>query len=101
MRQNVKLKKLRTLQTELDTIRQELGFGGPNEVLYLAPLDYCDREVIVVADGFGAATTSVVEGNYPIDFFTRYEKEFTSETAALRAAERVVDEEASPAEVLG
>ena len=101
MKRNDKLKKLRMLQAELDTIRRELGIGGPNEVLYLAPLDYCDDEVIVVADGFGAATASVVEGNYPIDFFTRYEKEFASETAALIAAERVVDEQASLAEVLG
>src|SRR3989442_345975 len=99
MKRNEKLKRLRKLQAELDTIRHELGIGAPNEVLYLAPLDYCDEEVIVVADGFGAATASVVDGNYPIDFFTRYEKEFTSETAALRAAERVVDEQASPAEV--
>lgn len=84
MKRNDKLKRLRTLQAELDTIRQELGVSKPSEVLYLAPLDYCDEELIVVADGFGAATTSVVEGNYPIDFFIRYEKEFASETGALR-----------------
>ena len=101
MKRNEKLKKLRMLQAELDTIRRELGVRGPNEVLYLATLDYCDDEVIVVADGFGAATASVVEGNYPIDFFTRYEKEFSSEAAALRAAEKVAEEQASPAEVLG
>lgn len=99
MNRKDKLSRLRTLQAEVDTIREDLGLGRPNEVLYLACLD-SDEEIVVVGDGFGAATASVVGGNYPIDFFTRYEKEFSSEAAAVRAAERVMDGQASPAEVL-
>jgi hypothetical protein len=100
MKRHDKLKRLRTLQAELDTLRRKLHVSDRNDVLYLASIDDRDEEMIVVADGFGGATASIVEGNYPIDFITRYEKEFVSESAALRAAEKVVDEQFSPAEVL-
>ena len=100
MNRKDKLIRLRRLQAEVDKIREDLGVSKPNEVLYLASLE-SDEEVIVVADGFGAATASLVGGNYPIDFFTRYEKEFVSEAAALRAAQKVLDGQVSSAQVLG
>ena len=96
-----KYAKLKELQTELDAIRRELGISAPGSVLYLSPLNATDdKSVVVEADGLGGATVSVVEGNYPIDFFAHHEKEFASEDAALDAAEKIVEEDASPAEVL-
>ena len=101
MERNGKLKKLRTLQMEIDTIRRELSVSGRDEVLYRASL-YADtdEEVLVVANGFGGGTTSVVEGNYPIDFFARFEKVFGTEAAAVEAADKLIEERASPAQVL-
>ena len=47
-----------------------------------------DEEIILVeADGFGGAVLRVVEGNYPMDFYTREEQAFSTEAEALRAAE--------------
>ena len=93
MERNGKLKKLRTLQAEIDKIRRELSVSGRGEVLYCASL-YADtdEEVLVVADGFGGATVSVVEGNYPIDFFTRHEEGFDTEGAAIEAADKLIEE---------
>jgi hypothetical protein len=62
--------------------------------------------VVVEADGFGGATTSVVLGNFPLDYFAEYAKSFETEQEAERAAEQIADEQIadeqqSPAEVLG
>lgn len=92
--------KLKALQAEIDAMRRKLGVGLRDEVLYLAALDVDDEMVIVEADGFGGATTKVVEGNYPIDFFTHYEKSFATESAALEAAESLFEDDVSFAEVL-
>ena len=100
MERNGKLKKLRTLQAEIDKIRGELSVSGRDEVLYRASLYVdTDEEVLVIADGFGGATASVVEGNYPIDFFTRHEKAFESEGAAIEAADKLIEEGATVAQV--
>ncbi|HKP36308.1 MAG TPA: hypothetical protein VJT71_05580 [Pyrinomonadaceae bacterium] len=99
MNRSERLSRLRVVQAEVDAIRRSLGIRGPDELIYVSAFDSY-AEVIVVADGFGAATTSVVEGNYPIDFFTRYEKEFADEASALRAAERIINDNAPPEEVL-
>jgi hypothetical protein len=50
-----------------------------------------DEEVVVEADGFGGATLSVVEGNYPIDFLCLRETRFRTERAAIQAAEGLVN----------
>ena len=64
-----KLTELRGVQSRADAIRQQLEFNPPGKVTYLAPLDVVSDDTIVVeADGFGGATTSVVEGNYPVDY---------------------------------
>jgi len=94
-----KKKRLRALQSEIDRLRSELNIGARDEVLYCAPL--FDDEVIVIADGLGGATTSVVDGNYPIDFITRYEKDFRTEAAALRVADKLIEKQIDPADVLG
>lgn len=75
--------RLKELQAEIDCIRGRLGINAPHTVLYLASLDPCGEEFVVVeADGFGGATTSIVEGNYPIDYLSRHAKKFDSEQAA-------------------
>ena len=92
--------QLRKLQAEIDTLRNKLGVSGRGEVLYLAPRDADDELVIVEADGFGGAITKVVEGNYPLDFFTSYERVFSTESSAMEAAESVVEGKVDPAKIL-
>ena len=47
--------------------------------------------VVVEADGFGHATTSVVEGDYPFDYFTTFAKTFETEEDAENAAQAIVE----------
>jgi hypothetical protein len=86
------LTRLKQLETESAEIRQRLGISSPNTVIYQASINTIDDETLVVeADGFGAATLSIVEGNYPIDFLCLRETRFPSEREAIRAAERLTD----------
>ena len=91
--------ELRRLQAQIDALRNKLGVSGRGEVIYLAPRDADDELVIVEADGFGGAITKVVEGNYPLDFFTSHEKSFRTEATAMEAAESVVEGDVDPAEI--
>ena len=76
------------LQTQLDEARQRLKISAPGVVLYRADASYGDDEVALVeADGLGGAVLRVVEGKYPVDYYTREEKEFSTESEAVRAAE--------------
>ena len=76
------------LQNQLDEARRRLNIGAPGVVLYRADVSYGDDEVALVeADGLGGAVLRVVEGNYPVDFYTREEKQFSTEAEAVRAAE--------------
>lgn len=87
-----KILALRRLQKRIDTIREELGIGAPGEVLYMAELDpMSDRTVVVEGDGFGGATTMVVEGDYPLDYLTHAEKAFASEKRATDVADEIVE----------
>jgi hypothetical protein len=82
-------------------MRAKLGISAPGALLYRASLDVCgDDEIVVEADGFGGATTSVVEGNFPMDYRTHYAKKFDTEEAALSAAEAVEEERAEPEAIL-
>ena len=57
-------------------------------ILHRFDASHCDEEIILVeADGFGGAVLRVVEGNYPMDFYTREERNFATEAEALHAAE--------------
>lgn len=97
MNRSEKLAELRSLQARCDAIRQELEISTPGKVIYMAPVDVStDDTVVVEADGFGGATTSIVEGNYPVDYFNKFEKSFPSEIEAERAAEEVVCLKATP-----
>lgn len=97
MKTTEKLQELKTLQSRIDAIRRDLGINPPGEVTYEADLDVTsDDMVAVVADGFGGATTSVVSGNYPVDYTTKFEKFFRSENEAESAAEALACHRASP-----
>lgn len=70
-------------------------------MVYRAFLDVCDdKEVVVEADGFGGSTTSVVEGNFPMDYRTHYAKKFRAEEAAIQAAEAIEEERAEAEAIL-
>jgi hypothetical protein len=96
-----KLLELRGLQSKADAIREELRINPRGEVIYLASLDVCSNEMVVIeADGFGGATTSVVEGNYPVDYVTKFEKFFLSEGEAESAAEKLASHGGTASQVL-
>ena len=76
------------LQAVLDGLRLRLNISDRGAVLFRADLSYGDDDVALVeADGFGGASLCVVEGNYPVDFFTREERVFATEFDAVVAAE--------------
>lgn len=96
-----KLPELKRVQARADTLRKELGIGLPGEILYQAySHSVGDDLVVVVADGFGGATTSIVEGNYPVDYCTKFERQFETEREAESAAESVTAGNRPPADVL-
>jgi hypothetical protein len=102
MTKDSKLAELRRLQRRVDILREELGFSRPSETTFVATSDGTDDDTVVVeADGFGGATTSVVVGNYPVDYFTRFERHFPTEQEAEAAAEAVAFSGNSPNNVLG
>jgi len=83
---------LKRLQAESEGIRRRLRISSPNSIVFRAPIDPVDEEEVVVeADGFGGATLSVVEGNYPIDFLCLRETRFRTERAAIQAAEGLIN----------
>jgi hypothetical protein len=95
------LTELRSLQAKCDAIRQEFGYSSPGRVTYMATLDVSpDEMVLVEADGFGGATTNVVEGNYPIDYVTKFERFFPSQIEAESAAEELACHRGSLREIL-
>src|SRR5258707_7880037 len=80
-------KSVARLQEQLDELRKRLGVSDGGKILHRFDGSHCDEEIILVeADGFGGAALRVVEGNYPMDFYTREEKAFTTEAEALRSA---------------
>ncbi|PYL78305.1 MAG: hypothetical protein DMF26_01075 [Verrucomicrobia bacterium] len=84
--------RLKRLQAESEGIRRRLRISSPNSIVFRAPIDPVDEEEVVVeADGFGGATLSVVEGNYPIDFLCLRETRFRTERAAIQAAEGLIN----------
>lgn len=75
-------------QGQLDELRKRLGVSDRGQILHRFDASHCDEEIILVeADGYGGAVLRVVEGNYPMDFYTREEQAFPTEVEALRAAE--------------
>lgn len=102
MKTNQKLGELKTLQIKVDTHRAELGISSPGEVTFLAHRDALGNDMVIVeADGFGGATTRIAEGNYPVDYVTRFERFFESEQEAEEAAEKIAFNGISPRGILG
>jgi len=96
-----KLAELLILQEKTDAIREELKLAPPGKVLFLAPLDVTTEDTVVVeADGFGGATTMVIEGNYPVDYVIKFERLFPREREAENAAEQLAHRRASPGLIL-
>ena len=60
-----------------------------------------DDTVLVEADGFGGAATRIVQGNYPVDYSTKFEKSFPTERDAENAAEELATHKRTPRQVLG
>lgn len=88
---NEQIDNLRTLQAQADVIRKDLGISRPGSILYRSCLNAVDGEMVVVeADGFGRATTSVVDGDYPFDYLTTFAKTFETEEDAENAAQAIV-----------
>jgi hypothetical protein len=84
------LNRLKELEREIEKLRSQLGISARGETIFQAPRGmWSSQEVIVVANGCGAATLLVVEGNYPIDYHINREETFSTENAACRAAERL------------
>ena len=102
MRRNAKkLAELRGLQSRADALRTELGCSRRGEVTFFAPRDGIGDDIVVVeADGLGGATTSVVEGNYPVDYVIKLEKSFSSEQEAEAEAAEIAFTGARPSKVL-
>src|SRR5438132_1328601 len=102
MNMQEKLAELRYLQSKIDAVRRELGISQPGTVTFLAPRgSWGDDKVVVEADGLGGARTIIVEGNYPVDCITKFERSFPSEKSAQAAAEELSFQGATPSRVLG
>ena len=83
------LKELRRLEKKSKRLRSNLGISNPGEVIFrAAESTWSDNDIIVEADGIGGAKLLVVEGNYPIDYSIKLEKQFASEDEACEAAEQ-------------
>lgn len=96
-----KLAELRSLQSKVDALRQQLGVSAPGEITYQGDLTATsDDKVLVEADGFGGATARIVAGNYPVDYITTFEAFFATEREAEAAAEEIATHKSSPRQVL-
>jgi hypothetical protein len=92
MNDDESIARLKELEKESATIRQRLGLSPPNTVIFRASIDPIeDEDLMIEADGFGGATLSIVEGNYPIDFQCLRETRFPTERAAIEAAEHLIN----------
>ena len=92
-----RISELKHLQNQVDAIRAEIGVSHPGEILFFASLDDL---IVVEADGFGHATTSIVEGNYPVDFCTKFERTFKTEGEAVTTSDAIATGRVLPSAVL-
>jgi hypothetical protein len=82
--------RMLALKREVDHLRNDCEFSAPGEVLFASPTDSTPNGlVIVTADGLGGAVTSIVAGNYPLDFQTLSSRQFSSESRAMKMADRI------------
>jgi len=79
--------ELRLLDHQAKTLREDLGYSQPGEVIWQARLDF-DGLLVVVADGYGRASVLRVSGNYPVEYFLKDRKDFDNEQAASASADK-------------
>jgi len=77
--------ELQMLDHQAKTVREELGYSQPGEVIWQARLDFDDM-LVVVADGDGRVSVLRVSGNYPVEYFLKDREDFDSEQAACASA---------------
>ena len=82
-----RIEELRLLDHQAKTLREELGYSQPGEVIWQARLDLDDL-LVVVADGYGKASVLRVSGNYPVEYLLKDRKDFDNEQAACAHAAR-------------
>ena len=82
-----RIEELRLLDQQAKTLREELGYSHPGEVIWQARLDL-DELLAVVADGYGKASVLRVSGNYPVEYLVKDRKDFDNEQAACAHAAR-------------
>ena len=82
-----RIEELRLLDQQAKTLREELGYSQPGEVIWQARLDF-DELLAVVADGYGKASVLRVSGNYPVEYLLKDRKDFDNEQAACAHAAR-------------
>jgi hypothetical protein len=82
-----RIEELRLLDHQAKTLREELGYSQPGEVVWQARLDF-DELLAVVTDGFGKASVLRVSGNYPVEYLLKDRKDFDNEQAACAHAAR-------------
>ena len=80
-----RIEELRLLDQQAKTLREELRYSQPGEVIWQARLDFDDL-LVVVADGYGKASVLRVSGNYPVEYFLKDRKDFDNEQAACASA---------------
>ena len=80
-----RVEEIRLLDDQAKTIREELGWSQPGEVIWQAHLDF-DELLVVVADGYGKASVLRVSGNYPVEYLLKDRKDFENEEAACAHA---------------
>jgi hypothetical protein len=82
-----RIEELRLLDNQAKTLREELCYSQPGEVIWQARLDF-DELLAVVADGYGKASVLRVSGNYPVEYLLKDRKDFDNEQAACAHAAR-------------
>jgi hypothetical protein len=90
MMKKSKLHRLLKLEEQARALRKELGISALGEILFEGSESvWPEREVVVEANGRGGATLMVVEGNYPMDYLTIRQQQFSTEDDACEAAEEL------------
>ncbi|MDB6095553.1 MAG: hypothetical protein JWM32_3115 [Verrucomicrobia bacterium] len=88
------LNQLRFHEDRSSTLRAKLGIRPPGDIIAKYWVTD-DKDLIVVADGDGAATVEEIEGNYPVDYHINHSREFATEKEAYDFAYRLDNDQAS------
>ncbi len=94
------LDRLRALDREAGALREKLRLNYRGEVVFMADIYVADSDrAVVVADGYGKATVSVIDGNYPVDYLTKHSKACDSVRDACVIAEALQANFLEPADL--